>query len=165
VFAYIKSALNNTRTVSRDPSAHIAAVSDADKEIYAARQCFYSLLTRRNAIVPISLYHPRFSRRSFTFLCSRNRLVSENRIYDGSEPHMFSGTGVKSPSVIRHCGLESRASRRTQTGFRSFWLRRRICHWTSTSTLSGSQVRKISPCSLYICPALANSASAAYLRW
>lgn len=113
---------------------------------------------------PFLFYHPRFSRRSFTFLCSRNGLVSENRIHEGSKPHMFAGTGVKSPSVIRRRGLDSRASRRTQSGFRSCWLRRRVCHWTSTSTLSGSQVGKIFPCSLYICPALVNSASAACLR-
>ena len=114
---------------------------------------------------PFFFYHPRFSRRSFTFLCSRNRLVSENSIYDGSEPPMFAGTGVKSFSAMSHCGLESRASRRTQSGFRNCWLGRRICHRTSTSTLSGSQVGKISPCSLDICPALANSAFMACLRW
>jgi len=68
LFAQVESVLNDIRIVSRDPSARIVAASTADKEIYAARQFFYSLLTRRNALVPIFLLPSEILAQVFHFL-------------------------------------------------------------------------------------------------
>ena len=68
LFAQVESVLNDIRIVSRDPSARIVAASTVDKEIYAARQFFYSLLTRRNALVPIFLLPSEILAQVFHFL-------------------------------------------------------------------------------------------------
>ena len=63
-----------------DPGARVAAISTVDKEVEAARQLLRSLLTRRNALAPISLLPPEILARVFHFLaleeeppCSRGQ--------------------------------------------------------------------------------------------
>jgi hypothetical protein len=60
VFAQIESRLNpgHSRTGIHDPSARIEAISTVDKGIDTAKQLVRSLLTRRNALVPIFLLPP-----------------------------------------------------------------------------------------------------------
>ena len=68
VISRVESVLHNSRIVSRDPSARIAAVSAVDKELDSARQLFSSLFTRRNALLPISLLPPEVLTRVFHLL-------------------------------------------------------------------------------------------------
>jgi hypothetical protein len=70
IFAQIKSIFNpsHSRTGIHDPSAHVAAISPVDKWFDAARQFFHSLLTRPNALVPISLLPPEILARVFHLL-------------------------------------------------------------------------------------------------
>ena len=68
VFSRVESVLNNFRTVSRDPSVRVAAVSAVDKELDSAKKLFCSLFTRRNALLPISLLPPEILTRVFHFL-------------------------------------------------------------------------------------------------
>jgi len=68
VFSRVESVLNNFRTVSRDPSVRLAAVSAVDKELDSAKRLFCSLFTRRNALLPISLLPTEILTRVFHFL-------------------------------------------------------------------------------------------------
>src|ERR1700733_8430654 len=68
VFAQIESRFNHSQTAFRDPSARIAAIFTVDKGIDAAREFARSLLTRRNALVPISLLPPEILARVFHLL-------------------------------------------------------------------------------------------------
>jgi hypothetical protein len=70
VFAQIESRFNysHSRTGTHDPSARVAAISTVDKGIDAARQFLRSMLTRRNALVPISLLPPEILARVFHLL-------------------------------------------------------------------------------------------------
>jgi hypothetical protein len=104
-------------------------------------------------------YHPRFLHGSFTSLCSRNRLFLEDEIeiWAGSESRTCAGTGGKSHSTIRRCGLKSGASRRTQSGSQRFWLGQRMCRWTLSSTVLQGQVQKRFSWFLHISPILADS--------
>jgi hypothetical protein len=70
VFAQIESSFNpsHSRTGIHDPSARFAAISTVDKGIDAARQLVRSLLTRRNALVPISLLPSEILARVFHLL-------------------------------------------------------------------------------------------------
>jgi hypothetical protein len=60
VFSQIESKLNHghSQTGIHDPRAPVAAISTVDEGIDAARQFVRSLLTRRNALVPISFLPP-----------------------------------------------------------------------------------------------------------
>ena len=68
VVSHVESILYGFRTVSRDPSARVLAVSAVDKKLDSARQLFYSLLPRRNALLPISLLPPEILLRVFHLL-------------------------------------------------------------------------------------------------
>ena len=70
VFAQIKSRLNpgHSRTGIHDPSARVAALSTINKGIDASRQFLCSLLTHRNALMPISLIPPEILARVFDLL-------------------------------------------------------------------------------------------------
>jgi hypothetical protein len=65
VFARVESGFNHFRTVTHDHDARLAAVSAVDKEVDATRQLLRSLLTRRNALAPISLLPPEILVRVF----------------------------------------------------------------------------------------------------
>ena len=60
VFAQFETRLNlsHSRTGIHDPSARMEAISTVDRGIDTAKQFVRSLLTRRNALVPISLLPP-----------------------------------------------------------------------------------------------------------
>jgi hypothetical protein len=62
----------------RDPGARITAISTLDKGIDAARQFVCSLLTRRNALVPISLLPPKIIARVFHLLVPEEPPLSES---------------------------------------------------------------------------------------
>ena len=70
VFAQTESRFNPNRykTGIYDFSARVAAISTLDKGIDATRQFLLSLLTRRNALVPISLLPPEILARVFHLL-------------------------------------------------------------------------------------------------
>jgi hypothetical protein len=70
IFAQIESKINPShfRTGIHDPSPRIEAISTVDKGIDTAKQFVRSLLTRRNALVPISLLPPKILARVFHFL-------------------------------------------------------------------------------------------------
>ena len=70
VFAQIDSRfnLNHYETGIYDPSARVAAISALDKGIDASRLFIYSLLTRRNSLVPISVLPPEILTWVFHFL-------------------------------------------------------------------------------------------------
>jgi hypothetical protein len=70
VFAQIESRFNSShsQTGIHDPSARFAAISTVDKGLNAARQLVRSLLTRRNALMPISLLPPEILARVFHLL-------------------------------------------------------------------------------------------------
>ncbi|KAF8498170.1 hypothetical protein F5888DRAFT_227454 [Russula emetica] len=70
VFAQIESRFNpsHSRTGIHNPSARVAALSIVDKRIDAARQFLCSMLTRRNALVLISLLPPEILARVFHLL-------------------------------------------------------------------------------------------------
>src|ERR1700679_2859561 len=67
IFAQIKYRFNpsQTRTGIHDPGARVAALCTVDKSIDAARQFLHSLLTRPNALMPISLLPPEILARVF----------------------------------------------------------------------------------------------------
>jgi hypothetical protein len=65
VFARVESGFNHFRTVTHDHDARLAAISAVDKEVEATRQLLRSLLTRRNALAPISLLPPEILARVF----------------------------------------------------------------------------------------------------
>ncbi|KAF8498179.1 hypothetical protein F5888DRAFT_1693232 [Russula emetica] len=65
VFARVESGFNHFRTVTHDHDARLAAISAVDKEVDATRQLLRSLLTRRNALAPISLLPPEILGRVF----------------------------------------------------------------------------------------------------
>ncbi|KAF8498172.1 hypothetical protein F5888DRAFT_1889297 [Russula emetica] len=70
VFAQIESRFNPSlsRTGIYNPSARVVALSTVDKGIDAAKQFLRSMLTRRNALVPISLLPPEILARVFHLL-------------------------------------------------------------------------------------------------
>ncbi|KAI0277173.1 hypothetical protein BGY98DRAFT_934577 [Russula aff. rugulosa BPL654] len=68
VFARVESGFNHFRTVTHDHNARLAAISAVDKEVDATRQLLLSLLTRRNALAPISLLPPEILARVFHLL-------------------------------------------------------------------------------------------------
>jgi hypothetical protein len=70
VFAQLESRLNpsHSRTGIHDPSDRVAAISTVDKGIDTAMKLVRSLLTRRNALVPISLLPPEILARIFHLL-------------------------------------------------------------------------------------------------
>jgi hypothetical protein len=80
VCARVESGFNHFRSVMHDPGARVVAVSAVDKEVEATRQLLLSLLTRRNALAPVSLLPPEILARVFHFLvleeeppCSRGQ--------------------------------------------------------------------------------------------
>jgi F-box-like len=81
VFAQIESSFNpsHSQTGIHDPSARFAAISTVDKGIDAARQLVRSLLTRRNALVPISLLPPEILARVFHLLVLEEPPLSGGR--------------------------------------------------------------------------------------
>jgi hypothetical protein len=81
VFAQLESRFNpsHSRTGIHDPSARVAAISTVDKEIDGAMQFVRSLLTRRNALVPISLLPPEILARVFHFLVLEEPPLSRGR--------------------------------------------------------------------------------------
>jgi hypothetical protein len=81
VFAQTESRFNpsHSRTGIHDPSARFAAISTVDKGIDAARQFVRSLLTRRNALVPISLLPPEILARIFHLLVLEEPPLSGGR--------------------------------------------------------------------------------------
>ena len=70
VFAQLESRFDpsHSRTGIHDPSARVAAISTFDKGIDTAMNFVRSLLTRRNALVPISLLPPEILSRVFHLL-------------------------------------------------------------------------------------------------
>ncbi len=91
VFAQIESRFNpsHSRTGIYDPSAAVATISTVDKGIDAARQFVRSLLTRRNALVPISLLPPEILSRVFHLL-----VLEEPRFSGGRSPGRIRVTHV-----------------------------------------------------------------------
>jgi hypothetical protein len=81
VFDKTESRINpsHSRTGIHDPSARIEAISTVDKGIDTAKQFVRSLLTRRNALVPISLLPPEILARVFHFLVLKELPFSGRR--------------------------------------------------------------------------------------
>jgi hypothetical protein len=79
--AQIQSRFNpsHSRTGIHDPSARVAAISTFDKGIDAARQFLRSMITRRNALVPISLLFPEILARVFHLLVLEEPPLSGRR--------------------------------------------------------------------------------------
>jgi hypothetical protein len=70
VLAQVESRFNpgHSRTGIHEPSPPVVAISAVDREIDSARQFVRSLLTRRNALVPVSLLPPEILSRVFHLL-------------------------------------------------------------------------------------------------
>ena len=68
VLSRVASGFNNFGSVTHDHNARLAAISAVDKEVDATRQLLRSLLTRRNALAPISLLPPEILIRVFHLL-------------------------------------------------------------------------------------------------
>ena len=79
VFARMKSGFTHFQTVTHDHNARLAAIFAVDKEVDAARQLVRSLLTRRNAIAPISLLPPEILARVFHLLALEEPPYSEKQ--------------------------------------------------------------------------------------
>jgi hypothetical protein len=79
VFARVESGFNHFRTVTHDPNARLAAISAVDKEVDATRQLLRSLLTRRNALAPISLLPPEILARVFHLLALEDTPYSDKQ--------------------------------------------------------------------------------------
>ena len=81
IFAQIKSRFNpnHSETTIHDPRTRDAAISTIDNGIDATRQFLCSLLTRRNALVPISLLPPEILARVFHLLVIEEPPLSENQ--------------------------------------------------------------------------------------
>ena len=65
---FLQSGLNQFRVMTQTPLSRPGAVSAIDKEIDAARRLVHSLLSRRNAMAPISTLPPELLARIFRFL-------------------------------------------------------------------------------------------------
>ena len=81
VFAQIESRFNpgHSRTGIHDPSARVAALSTVNKGVDATRQFIRSQLTRRNALMPISLLPPEILARVFHLLVLKETPFSGTR--------------------------------------------------------------------------------------
>ena len=87
VFAQVESGLNlnHSKIGIHDPGAHVTAISTVDKGIDAARQLVRSLLTRRNALMPISRLPPEILARVFHLLVLEDPHFSGERKLDWIE--------------------------------------------------------------------------------
>ena len=81
VFTQLESRFNSShsRTVIHDPSARVSAISTVDKGIDTAMKLVRSLLTRRNALVPISLLPPEILARVFHLIVLEEPPISGGR--------------------------------------------------------------------------------------
>lgn len=77
VFARVESGFHHFRTVTHDHDARLSAISAVDKEVDATRRLLRSLLTRRNALAPISLLPPEILARVFHLLASEETTYSD----------------------------------------------------------------------------------------
>ena len=68
VFAHVEFGFNRLRSVIHESRRRATAISLVDKEVDAACQHLRSLLTRRNALAPISVLPPEILTRIFHFL-------------------------------------------------------------------------------------------------
>ena len=92
VFARVESGFAHFRTVTHDHNARLAAISAVDKEVDATRQLLRSLLTRRNALAPISLLPPEILARVF------HLLALEEPMYSGKQNLGW----IRTTHVCRH---------------------------------------------------------------
>jgi hypothetical protein len=119
VFARVESGLSRFRTVTHDPNARLAAISAVDKEVDATKQLLRSLLTRRNALAPISLLPPEILARVF------HLLVLEETPYSDKQN---SGWIRRTTHVCRHW-------RQVALGDSSLWARISVTPTNMNTTL------------------------------
>jgi F-box-like len=122
VFARVESGFHHFRTVTHDHNARLAAISTVDKEVDAARQLLCSLLTRRNALAPISLLPPEILARVFHVLALQEPPYSDKQNYGW----------IRTTHVCRHW-------RQVALGDSSLWARISDM-WTTLNTASISEM-------------------------